>query len=320
MQSKDVKVTIIIPAYNCQAYIAAAISSCLLQDYDNLEIIVVNDGSTDDTANAIAPFLSDSRVILIDQENKGVSASRNLGIERASGDYITFLDADDELGCNTISKNIELLRSNPENVWLLFPIQRIDKNGNATDDISSDLLPSFKYDKTDVIAAQEAFEHMNSRTLPTCACGAIYKRDFLDIRFREGRFEDTIMVMELLRKRQNIMISPYGSYIYYDRSESFINREWDAEKWISYINVLFETMQTRIALFPEHHHKVEKAKTRLYYTLRYLKAKNRGDESFVLPLRHFTDIAGQVRPSIAGMSKYIFKTILYRCIKYMTQR
>ena len=320
MNTVDSKVSVIIPAYNCQSYIPGTISSCLSQNYDNLEIIVVNDGSTDDTASAIVPFLSDSRVVLIEQENKGVSAARNIGIERATGDYITFLDSDDELGRDTISQNIKLMQSNPENVWLLFPIQRIDKNGNATDDISSDLLPSFKYSNTDIITARDAFERMGCRTLPTCACGAIYKREFLDTRFKEGRFEDTIMVMELLRKCPSLIISPYGLYIYYDRSGAFINQEWDAEKWISYINVQLETMRTRTALFPGHHLKVEKAKTRLYYTLRYLKAKNREDESFALPLRHFTNIVGRVRPSIIGMCRYILKTILYRCKKYVTLR
>lgn len=314
------KVSVIIPAYNCQDYISAAIESCLSQDYDNIEVIAVNDGSTDRTANMIAPFLADPRVILIDQENKGVSAARNYGMECATGDYITFLDSDDELGPYTISRNMKLMASDTDSVWLLFPIQRIDRNGNAVDDISPELLPSFKYDEVGEISSEDAFELMSSRSLPTCACGAIYRRDFLDMRFKEGRFEDTIMIMELLRKRSVIMISPYGSYIYYDRSGSFINREWNAEKWISYVNVLLETMQTKIELFPDQYHKVEKEKTRLYYTLRYLKAKRRGDSSFDLPLKHFINRAGLVRPSFAGWCGYALKTVLYRCKMCVTRR
>lgn len=314
------KVSVIIPAYNCADYISAAINSCLSQDYDNIEVIIVNDGSADGTDNAISPFLSDSRVIYIEQENKGVSAARNLGMDCATGDYITFLDSDDELGPDTISQNMKLLASDTDTTWLLFPIQRIDKNGNAVDDISPDLLPSFKYCKTDKITVEDAYKRMTRRMLPTCVCGAIYKRGFLDKKFKEGRFEDTIMVMELLRKRCNLMLSPYGTYVYYDRCESFINKEWDAAKWISYINVQLETMQTRIALFPEQHIMVEKEKSRLYYTLRYLKERNRGDNSFGLPLKYFIDTVGYVKPSIIGLYRYILKTVLYRCKKFVTLR
>ena len=152
-QTINPKVSVIIPAYNCDKYIASTITSCIEQEYNNIEIIVVNDGSTDETESIVTAFLSDSRVRLINQENKGVSAARNLGIESATGDYLTFLDSDDTLVSDTISGNVKVLTAFPDIDWLYFPIQRIDQNGNAVDEISPDLLPSFKYDKIDRITA-----------------------------------------------------------------------------------------------------------------------------------------------------------------------
>ena len=104
----DILVSIIIPAHNCEKYIADAINSCINQNYSNIEIIVVNDGSTDSTQVIVEGFLYDPRVKLINQENQGVSTARNVGINNSSGKYITFLDSDDTLAPDTIRKNIDL--------------------------------------------------------------------------------------------------------------------------------------------------------------------------------------------------------------------
>ena len=315
IQMDNPTVSIIIPAYNCGDYIEAAVSSCLKQDYDNIEVIVVNDGSTDNTRIVISKFESDSRVRLFNRTNQGVSAARNFGIEQARGEYITFLDADDEFELNTISPNIKLLISCNDADWLCFPIQRIDKDGNYVDEISPYLLPSFKYPEFKRVNYADAFSQMSLRQLPTCVCGSFFRRGFIDLRFKSGRFEDTIMVMELLRKRPKVILSPYGGYLYYDRSESFINSEWDADKWVSYVNVLWATMQTKLELFPSKTKEVEREKTKLYYNLRYLKAKNSGNQRFELPLIHFRNMVGDVKPSIIAWSEFMLKTVIFRCLK-----
>jgi glycosyltransferase involved in cell wall biosynthesis len=89
----DPLVSIIIPTYNCAPYIHEAIESVLAQTYKNNEIIVVDDGSTDNTQEIIRPFLK--KILYIKQENSGPSAARNVGIKKSKGDYIAFLDADD---------------------------------------------------------------------------------------------------------------------------------------------------------------------------------------------------------------------------------
>lgn len=96
MMGEDNIISIIIPAYNACDYIRNCLDSVINQTYKKLEIIVINDGSTDDTDRIIEEYQKkDSRIILISSANKGVSHARNLGLKKASGDYIAFVDADD---------------------------------------------------------------------------------------------------------------------------------------------------------------------------------------------------------------------------------
>jgi len=89
------EISIVMPAYNAAKYITESITSILNQSFTRWELIVVNDGATDNTTEIVSSFLSDSRILLINQSNKGVSAARNAGISIAKGAFITFLDADD---------------------------------------------------------------------------------------------------------------------------------------------------------------------------------------------------------------------------------
>lgn len=89
------EISVVMPAYNAEKYITESISSVLIQSFTSWELIIINDGSTDYTAELVKNFLTDRRVILINQQNQGVSAARNAGINAAKGKFITFLDADD---------------------------------------------------------------------------------------------------------------------------------------------------------------------------------------------------------------------------------
>ena len=100
---EDKKVSIIIPAYNVENYIEDCLESILNQTYTNIEVIIVNDGSTDGTLEKITPYADkDKRIIILNQENQGVSATRNNGIEIAKGEYFAFFDADDYIPQNAI--------------------------------------------------------------------------------------------------------------------------------------------------------------------------------------------------------------------------
>jgi glycosyltransferase involved in cell wall biosynthesis len=106
-------VSIIIPAYNKATFINDAIKSCLNQTYDECEIVIVDDGSTDGTIQVIKKFLPHPRVTLIETDNMGASSARNIGLMAARGEYIQYLDADDYLDADKLRRQIMQLRYQP---------------------------------------------------------------------------------------------------------------------------------------------------------------------------------------------------------------
>lgn len=107
------KVSVVIPLYNKELHIKRAIRSVLVQSIQNFEVIVVDDGSTDDSPEVVKGF-KDPRIHLIQQENAGVSAARNKGIQESQTDFITFLDADDEWMPNFLETILRLREKYPK--------------------------------------------------------------------------------------------------------------------------------------------------------------------------------------------------------------
>ncbi len=105
-------VSVVIPVFNCQAYIAEAVESALSQDYPCIEVIVVNDGSTDGTLSELRRF--GDRIRVIDQVNSGPPRARNAGMAAANGEYIAFLDADDIWLQGKLWAQVSHLESNPD--------------------------------------------------------------------------------------------------------------------------------------------------------------------------------------------------------------
>lgn len=112
----QIAISAVIPAYNCEKYIARAINSVLEQSCAVDEIVIVDDGSSDETAAIIKSF--GDKVRYIYQQNAGVSVARNVGIQAAKGGWIAFLDGDDEWLPNKIKLQTELLNRNPELIWV----------------------------------------------------------------------------------------------------------------------------------------------------------------------------------------------------------
>ena len=114
------KISIIIPAYNCETYIERCIKSLIEQEYENIEIIVVNDGSTDNTERTIKKLVElDKRIIYVYKENGGVSSARNAGINVASGDYVGFVDADDYVEPDMFSEMVKELGKSKSDIALI---------------------------------------------------------------------------------------------------------------------------------------------------------------------------------------------------------
>lgn len=109
------KISVIIPLYNKKDYVLKTIKSVLNQTYPYFELIIVDDGSTDESLNVIKQ-ISDDRLIIIQQNNSGVSAARNKGVENATCDYVAFLDADDWWDITFLEKMVFLLKEYPDGV------------------------------------------------------------------------------------------------------------------------------------------------------------------------------------------------------------
>lgn len=123
-------ISIIVPVYNVAQFLSITLDSILNQQYINYEIILINDGSTDESAEIAQRYASnDQRIVFIDKCNEGVATTRNKGLEVSRGNYIMFLDADDIIYPNTLDKIAAMLRTTNADL-LRFEHQTIDEEGN----------------------------------------------------------------------------------------------------------------------------------------------------------------------------------------------
>ena len=122
-------VSVVIAAYNAEDYVAEAVRSVLEQTMDDLELIVVNDGSTDSTRHVLRRFEDDQRVQIIDQENTGCSAARNRGAAASKGRYIAIVDADDVCWSEKLERQVELFRREPGLAVVGTQARMIDQEG-----------------------------------------------------------------------------------------------------------------------------------------------------------------------------------------------
>lgn len=120
LMSKRTKVSVIIPCYNQGHFLNEAVDSVLASDYENIEIIIVNDGSTDEFTNKICSEISHPLIKVLHQENQGLPMARNNGINIATGDYILPLDSDDKIHHSYISKAAEIL-DNDNDIGVVYP-------------------------------------------------------------------------------------------------------------------------------------------------------------------------------------------------------
>ncbi len=126
---KTPPLSIIIPVYNADKYLTASVQSILNQTYSDFELIIINDGSTDNSEKIINSF-SDNRIkYLINDQNKGIVYTRNRGLKEALGDFVGMLDADDVVYPDKFEKQIAFLKSHPEYVMVGSWVKFIDENG-----------------------------------------------------------------------------------------------------------------------------------------------------------------------------------------------
>ncbi len=211
----DPLVSIIIPAYNIEKYIGKCINSVLEQTYKNIEIIVVNDGSTDRTKAIIKEKAkADKRIRIINQKNAGLSAARNIGIKNAKGDYIVFIDGDDFVENNFLEKLIEKTRTDKSDI-VVCSFKTIQNNNETIEK---------GYNKT--ATGEEATIQLllKQDNLDVVTWNKIYKKNlFLDnnIFFPNGEIhEDSLTTYKLYSKAKKVSYIKEPLYLYYKRSGS----------------------------------------------------------------------------------------------------
>ncbi len=129
-------VSIMMPAYNAEKFIAEAIESVLTQTYQQWELLVVNDGSTDNTAAVVAGF-TDPRLKLIEKENGGEASARNLALEHSQGEFIAYLDADDAYLPHHLAATVTYLQRHPDRDAVYTDGYHVDQAGNRLKSLSS---------------------------------------------------------------------------------------------------------------------------------------------------------------------------------------
>jgi glycosyltransferase involved in cell wall biosynthesis len=142
-------VSVVIPAYNAEDFLSHTLTSILQQSYQNIEVIVVDDGSKDSTADIVKSFTqSDSRVTLLSQLNSGVSSARNLGIKHSQGELIAFIDADDIYYPQALEKLTHIMLQTDESIGVVYTWSaHIDDSGNLTAGCNCSLLDGEVYDE-----------------------------------------------------------------------------------------------------------------------------------------------------------------------------
>lgn len=204
--SKNVVISIIIPIYNVENFLNEAIDSIMNQTYQNTEVILVNDGSTDNSLLIAQNYLKkDSRIKLINQSNKGLSGARNIGRKYATGKYIYFFDSDDYLIENTIEKCVSLLEK--ENADLIrFAANIHPASGSLANDFKSKIYEIPEKLDHNTLLIEEYLSQVKIFT-PTVSL-YVYRKSFLEsneIFFYEGILhEDELWTTQIFMSAEKI--------------------------------------------------------------------------------------------------------------------
>lgn len=226
------KISIVVPIYNVERFLPFCLDSILKQTYTNLEIILVNDGSTDSSLTICNKYASrDKRIQVIHQENHGLSYSRNKGIEVASSKYISFIDADDIIAPDFCEHLLHLLTSNNADIAECKFIKISET------DLLSYTFPASSDSTFLVLNSIEALNRIHNDNLDICvnsviACNKLYKTKlFKEIQYPVGKiYEDEHTTYKLFYKAKKIVFSNIPLYGYIQRQSSIMNKPFSLSR------------------------------------------------------------------------------------------
>ncbi len=249
------KITVIVPVYNVENYLDKCLDSVIKQTYKNIEIIVVNDGSTDNSGEICQEYAEiDYRIIYIEQENAGLSAARNTGLDNMSGDYVTFVDSDDWIEQDYLETLYKKIVEYQADIAVGNYYSFNESEGMFYFHISGDSYYEKVFDNVSIFENLYESQEMKSFALIS-AWGKLYKASLFDyIRFDKGKLgEDGYMNQKLYLLVQKVIYINQGLYAYRQRSGS-ITKTW-TEKWM---HALVDAMSERITLLANMGYPLEK--------------------------------------------------------------
>lgn len=246
------KVSVIIPIYNCEKYLTKCLDSLINQTYSNLEIILINDGSTDDSLNICNSFKKKYKnVVVVNKKNSGVSAARNDGLKKASGDYIMFVDADDWLDSNCLEICINYIKEYNVDI-VMFPyireynnksilrkLYKTDKLFEDKIEVEKEILSSLIGPSENEISDPTNMERLNS------VWGKLYKKDLVKkvkfIDFNKTIGEDLLYNLEIFNDANNSYYTEKTCYHYNKTNYNSITKNSPTnimERWdFMYFNI-----------------------------------------------------------------------------------
>ena len=251
----DDKITVIVPVYNVESYLRKCLDSIIAQTYKNIEIVVVNDGSTDASAEICKEFVEiDHRIIYIEQENSGLSAARNTGLENMSGDYVTFVDSDDWIELDYVETLYKKITQYQADIAVGNYYSFNESEGMFYFHILGDSYYEKVYDNISIFENLYESQEMKNFALIS-AWGKLYKAGlFEQLRFDIGKLgEDGYLNQKIYLLAEKIVYIHKGIYSYRIRNNS-LSRTW-TEKWM---HALVNSMSERITLLANLGYPLEK--------------------------------------------------------------
>lgn len=222
-------ISVIVPVYNVESYLERCVRSILEQVYANIEIILINDGSTDMSGKKCDLFAAmDSRIKVIHKINGGLSSARNSGMQAAKGEYITFVDSDDWISKDYISYMYEMLMKYDVDISVAeFQIVSNETEKFVIRDV-----------KEEILANQDGVKRLLYQNISNCSYAKLYKRSiFENISFPQGKlYEDVVTLYLCFSVAKSIALSNKKIYAYYMRDGSIVRNNFSLKKMDYYFN------------------------------------------------------------------------------------
>ena len=209
--------SLIVPVYNVAPYLREALDSVVNQTYKDLEIFIVDDGSTDGSASICEEYAaSDYRIELVHQPNKGLSGARNTGLRIATGDFVSFVDSDDSVSPVFVESLVNAIVSSSIAICRL---SSIDTSGNMSGVAATSVFPTIK---AGVFEREDALRALVDERMSVNVCNKLFRRElWSDIRFLEGHvYEDALPEFKLFDKSERVVLLDEALYNYRQRTDS----------------------------------------------------------------------------------------------------